>query len=306
MELRQLEYFCEAARQEHYSKAAANLFISQPALSRTIKNLEEELGTVLFEPAGRGIRLTPDGKHFYGVANNVLNTLREAQQMYRRRNAPMSSAVTVINEIPDLFPYVLRTFIHEHPAIPIYEVHTGKASQEMLASGAFAFSLSQTPPEQHLNSILLYDNPYLLLTPAQWHLEGRCFADSNSPSELPLIAYSGFHIPKSLELRFQHPSYMVSDIKSVLHLVAQGCGISILPVACWLYLQKESALDFLSLEHPVPLPIGHEKICAPIYLAWSAQKEQSAHEQLFLEHCRVFFSTLSEDVEASGLTRYLL
>lgn len=55
MELRQLEYFCEAAKHQHISKAADALFISQPALSRAIKNLEEELQVPLFVPQGRGV-----------------------------------------------------------------------------------------------------------------------------------------------------------------------------------------------------------------------------------------------------------
>ena len=72
MELRHLEYFCEAAKHQHISKAADALFISQPALSRAIKNLEEELQVPLFVPQGRGVRLSVYGVYFYSVVSRIL------------------------------------------------------------------------------------------------------------------------------------------------------------------------------------------------------------------------------------------
>ena len=56
-----LEYFRKAAKMEHLTKAAEALHIAQPALSRTIRGLEEELGVTLFEREGRNIHLTRDG-----------------------------------------------------------------------------------------------------------------------------------------------------------------------------------------------------------------------------------------------------
>lgn len=64
MELRQLRYFVAVAELEHISEAAENLHVAQSAISRQIANLEEELGTKLFERVGRNVKLTPIGKTF--------------------------------------------------------------------------------------------------------------------------------------------------------------------------------------------------------------------------------------------------
>ena len=64
LELRQLRYFVEVAEREHISEAAEYLHVAQSAISRQIANLEEELGTPLFERIGRNVKLTPIGKIF--------------------------------------------------------------------------------------------------------------------------------------------------------------------------------------------------------------------------------------------------
>ena len=63
MELLQLQYFSEVVRQKSVTKAAQLLHISQPALSQTIRRLENELGVKLFEKSGKGIQLTANRFH---------------------------------------------------------------------------------------------------------------------------------------------------------------------------------------------------------------------------------------------------
>lgn len=67
VELRQLRYFVEVAEREHISEAAEHLHVAQSAISRQIANLEEELGTPLFERIGRNVKLTPVGKIFWNI-----------------------------------------------------------------------------------------------------------------------------------------------------------------------------------------------------------------------------------------------
>ena len=61
MELRVLRYFLTVAKEQSFTKAADQLHITQPTLSRQLKALEEELGTVLFNRGGHSITLTEDG-----------------------------------------------------------------------------------------------------------------------------------------------------------------------------------------------------------------------------------------------------
>src|SRR5712675_699913 len=78
MELRHLRYFVAVGEEQHYRRAAKRLRVAQPALSRQIQDLEEELGFKLFERLPRGVRLNAAGKLFLEDARRVLQELSEA------------------------------------------------------------------------------------------------------------------------------------------------------------------------------------------------------------------------------------
>ena len=83
MELRHLRYFVAVAEAENVSRAALKLHVSQPALSRQIRDLEEELGFALLERSAKSVRLTDAGKTFQGEARAVLQRVEEALKKTR-------------------------------------------------------------------------------------------------------------------------------------------------------------------------------------------------------------------------------
>ena len=78
MELTQLRYFQAAAKYEHITQAAAELYTSQSSLSKTIARLEQELGQTLFDRVGNHIRLNSSGRQFYQAVNLILQTLDDS------------------------------------------------------------------------------------------------------------------------------------------------------------------------------------------------------------------------------------
>ena len=72
MKLTQLEYFCVAARYHNITKAANELFVTQPSVSNAIKSLEEEFGVNLFYRHNNKLTLTPEGEKFYKSAEELL------------------------------------------------------------------------------------------------------------------------------------------------------------------------------------------------------------------------------------------
>src|SRR5580704_12449127 len=83
MELRHLRYFTAVAEEQNVTRAAARLHVSQPPLSRQIRDLEEELGVQLFQRTAKSIELTEAGKIFLNEARAVLLRADEAVRAVR-------------------------------------------------------------------------------------------------------------------------------------------------------------------------------------------------------------------------------
>ena len=78
MELRHLRYFVAVGEEQHYGRAAQRLRVAQPALSRQIQDLEQEVGFKLFERLPRGVKLGAAGKLFLEDARRILREVNEA------------------------------------------------------------------------------------------------------------------------------------------------------------------------------------------------------------------------------------
>ena len=73
----------EVAKTQSISKAAENLYMGQPNLSRAIKELEDSLGITIFSRTSKGISVTPDGEEFLQYAKRILTQVDEVEELYR-------------------------------------------------------------------------------------------------------------------------------------------------------------------------------------------------------------------------------
>src|SRR5881396_573738 len=133
MELRHLRYFVAAAEEQNVTRAAARLHVSQPPLSRQIRDLEDELGVALFEHGAKAVRLTEAGKAFLNEARAVLQRADDAVQMAKAVASGQRGEIHV-GYAPSLtvevLPRALRYFRESNPAVRV-QLHD-LSTQEML------------------------------------------------------------------------------------------------------------------------------------------------------------------------------
>lgn len=125
MNLSQLYYFQKLAEIQHYSSAAKQLSISQPALSSAISSLEAELFVPLFQKSGRNVKLTDYGKEFYEYVSKCLRYIEQGSAVMKEYSNQISGSVS-IGCIPTLLNDFLPASIHnyrsrfEHADFEIY------------------------------------------------------------------------------------------------------------------------------------------------------------------------------------------
>ena len=132
MELRHLIYFRAVARRQHISAAARELNVSQPAISRQLKDLERELGgKPLFEKVGRGVRLTEAGRLLLAHAEEILRHVEYARTDLAAYGDELGGRVRIgapptVGE--RLLPEVLHTFHRQYPRLEL-KVHESSSSE---------------------------------------------------------------------------------------------------------------------------------------------------------------------------------
>src|SRR5215216_3376637 len=119
MELRHLRYFVAVGEEQHYGRAAQRLRVAQPALSRQIQDLEEEIGFKLFDRLSRGVKISAAGKFFLDDARRILQQVNEATLRAKRVAAGQSGTLRVgfVESISwhGVVPESLRRFREQQP-----------------------------------------------------------------------------------------------------------------------------------------------------------------------------------------------
>src|SRR5450631_3219264 len=152
MELRHLRYFVAVAEEENVSRAALKLHVSQPGLSRQIRDLEDEIGFQLFERSAKSLKLTAAGKVFLAEAKSVLQHADDAVKKARTISGGKCGEIN-IGYAPSLtvqiLPQALRTFQGKFPNVRV-ALHD-LSTEEMLShlrEGKLSVALMVRPPRK--------------------------------------------------------------------------------------------------------------------------------------------------------------
>ncbi len=245
MELRHLLYFVAAAEAENVSRAALKLHVSQPALSRQIRDLEDELGFPLFERSAKSVSLTAAGQVFLNEARAVLQRAEEAVERARIA-ANGGRAELHIGYAPSptvrLMPPTLRAFQVQFPKVRV-RLHD-LSTEEMLAKvreGKLALGLLVRPSRAMLRGLHfgeLTRDRLCLAVPPSHPLAGAGSVTLAQLAREPLVAFNRKEYPEYHELL----EALLAPIKakpriaeehdsapSLLAAVESGAGVALVP-----------------------------------------------------------------------------
>ena len=239
MELYQLEYFLEAARQRNFTRAAARLNLAQTALSEQIRKLESELGTPLFHRGHRESVLTAAGDTLRSHAEALLDRAHAAKTAVQEI-AGLRGGRLSIGAIPSvsacLLPAAIAEFRKRHPLVELALFEgTSETVSQWVEHGRVEFGAVQLPAGGvGFEEELLFSEPFVLLAPRGEFLDGTQDVELTSLRLKPFILYKGRARDTALsacraagfEPRIACES---SELETIRSLVAAGLGVALLP-----------------------------------------------------------------------------
>lgn len=146
-----MHYFRTLAQIEHFTKAAEQLHITQPSLSKSIANLERELGSSLFDRMGKQIRLNAVGQAFLSRVNQILGDLDESREMVADMSKGLQGALRIGTSFPITAPSPIREYLYlffgDYPQISqhIYVLSVERI-EAMLLDRELDFGFTLAPP----------------------------------------------------------------------------------------------------------------------------------------------------------------
>ncbi|MGC9369257.1 MAG: LysR family transcriptional regulator [Paracoccaceae bacterium] len=239
--MRQLHYFVALAEESSVSRAAVKLSVAQPAISRQLRMLEEELGVTLFHRTGRGMKLTGAGTFFEGRVRKILNDLSELEHDVRKLKGVVEGKVTLgvpPTESHILVPPLLQALRKRHPGVDlrIVEAFSGDVS-ELLTTGHIDVALFYKAPrtKHYVADELLHESLYLLQSGASPQ-SGTALLSVPDLAGQPMVLPSRRHGLRALldqvcndigvELTVE---YEVDSLMTLVRMVEDGSVATILP-----------------------------------------------------------------------------
>lgn len=278
MELRHLNYFVAIASTGGFGRAARQLHVSQSAISEQIRNLEDELGTTLFDRSQRQIRLTAQGELFLVGAQATLQAADRAVQSVQQSLRGEVGNLTIgffVGGNGSFFPTAIRNFRERHSGINLRLVEMMPVRQlDALLSGDIDVAFTRPLPthlHDQLSFKLVYTEPLYAVLPKE-HAAARqnqVSIHSLQEERFVMVERSGSPVvfDKVISLcndaGFSPNIAATASVSSgVLALVEAGEGISIIP----------EGSRFLATSEIIFVPLAGGAASVDLVMAWAPSR----------------------------------
>ncbi len=280
MTMNQLIFFKEAARLQHFNRAAEALNISEPSLSRSISSLEHELGVILFEKKGRNVTLTKTGMVFSEHVDKILEDIEIAKDKMREY-ATDGGHIDIAYVAPlakKFIPGIVRNFLNykeNRNVIFNFSQNTSIDNIAGLKKGLFDIAFgSYIEDEKDICFVPVLEQEMVVILPADHPLASVEEFNINEFDNYPLLSYEsasglGKRTRKFFRTYDLHPNIICEspDEEGISALVAAGFGIALVVNVDAIHRKDiiiKKIADDITVKHTVYMCYLKEKYQIPV------------------------------------------
>jgi DNA-binding transcriptional LysR family regulator len=241
MDIRELEYFVTVYELQNFTAAANKLHISQPAISKSIHKLEEELGFQLLDRTQKKVLLTEEGTVFLDLAKDILARMIAAQNtMIEYKNLTRGNFRIAVPPLLGayVFPQLFADFKKNYPSLNMSVIEDGSSTAvDLVRQEEVHVGLVILPPKlTDLYSHLITSQEIVVCLPTNHPLSSQSFLTFEQLKEEPIILYNEGFVLRKIILD-EYAKYNIvprvalstNQFQTIKALVAKGAGISFLP-----------------------------------------------------------------------------
>lgn len=271
IDIRQLRYFQAVAEELHFGRAAARLAIAQPALSRQVQQMEEELGTPLLRRTQRRVELLPAGALLLERSRAIQQDLARALADVRRTGTGELGKLAlgfIHSSTYGLLPSVIRRFRQLYPGIEL-ELHEMPITVQhaALLRGTIDVGLLriQAAPAE-IEVVPVLSDPFVLALPSRHPLAGRSRVRLKDVAEEPFVMFSKGESPllhDRVQAMCEHAGFApkvvqrATQLHTMVGLVGGGLGVAVVPASARnLHTRQVRFVAIADKAEPVHVALG--------------------------------------------------
>lgn len=265
MTLTELRYVVAVAETRHFGRAAERCYVSQPSLSASVKNLEEELGVTLFERGKRGVFLTEAGEQIIAQARRALEEAERVKTVAKQGRDPLKGVLRlgIIHTIaPYLLPDLVAALRRSAPDMPLdVEENTTANLDRMLKEGELDAVILALPYEgPGIDTVPLYEEAFRVVAPAKHPLARRksVAVEELDAGELLLLPVGHCFRDQILDAchEFSRPpeaGRQGNSLETLRSMVASGLGVTVLPATALTQRHANPLVKTVEFSDPRPV-----------------------------------------------------
>jgi DNA-binding transcriptional LysR family regulator len=302
MNIDQMRAFHKVASTGSFTRAARELFVTQPAVSQEIKALEASLGIKLFDRSGKNVRMTADGEVLFSYAHRLFALHEEMESLFGRSKSLQHGQIKLGSTAlmgTYFLPKIIGRFNRRYPGIEI-DLQMGNSDQviHLVLEGLVDLGFSgMTTNHARLESILIHQEKLIMVASPRHPLSAKKIS-LDDISETPFIwREKGTQTRKLIEkwflrqLRGHYPrkSIELQNMEAAKRMVEEGYGITVVPEAA---VRREITAGWLK-----PLQVEELNVLNSYFLVFlKTRKLTSAAEAFRKMLSKIHLFSLSENL----------